>query len=127
MLNGPFPLPETIDRLIDGLGSSLPIIATDLGTYETAVRIMNTRGRLAADSQRRYDTALAMFERHVDTDELTRSLGLAQSDRRDAADVRVRAHRARARPSAGASCCPRATTTACCAPPRPCSRAASPT
>ena len=40
---------------------------------------MSTRGRLAADSQRRYDTALAMFERHVDTEELTRSLGLAQS------------------------------------------------
>jgi phosphate acetyltransferase len=78
VLNGGFDLPEPIDKLIDGLGSSLPIIATDLGTYETAVRIMNTRGRLAADSQRRYDTALAMFEKHVDTSELTRSLGVAR-------------------------------------------------
>ncbi|MCR2763881.1 phosphate acetyltransferase [Microbacterium sp. zg.B48] len=79
VLNGPFPLPDAIDRLIDGLGSALPIIATDLGTYDTTVRIMNTRGRLAADSSRRYDTALALFERHVDTQELTRSLGLAHS------------------------------------------------
>jgi len=79
VLNGPFPLPDAIDRLIDGLGSSLPIIATDLGTYDTTVRIMNTRGRLAADSSRRYDTALALFERSVDTQELTRSLGLAHS------------------------------------------------
>ena len=78
VLNGPFALPDAIDRLIDGLGSSLPIIATDLGTYETAVKIMSTRGRLAADSQRRYDTALAMFETHVDTQELTQSLGLAR-------------------------------------------------
>ena len=78
VLNGPFPLPDSIDRLIDGLDSSLPIIATDMGTYETAVHIMNTRGRLAADSQRRYDSALAMFERHVDTAELTRLLGLAR-------------------------------------------------
>ncbi|MFG6475146.1 phosphate acetyltransferase [Microbacterium sp. P06] len=78
VLNGGFDLPEPIDKLIDGLGSSLPIIATDLGTYETAVRIMNTRGRLAADSQRRYDTALAMFEKHVDTSELTRTLGVAR-------------------------------------------------
>ncbi|MFT4307576.1 MAG: phosphate acetyltransferase [Microbacterium sp.] len=77
VLNGPFPLPETIDRLIDGLGSSLPIITTDRGTYDTAVRIMNTRGRLAADSQRRYDTALSLFETHVDGAELTRLLGLA--------------------------------------------------
>ena len=79
VLNGPFALPNEIDRLIDGLGSSLPIIATDLGTYETAVRVMGTRGRLAADSKRRYDTALANFERAVDTAELTRLLGLARS------------------------------------------------
>lgn len=79
VLNGPFPLPDTIDRLIDGLGSALPIIATDLGTYETAVQIMNTRGRLAADSQRRYDSALAMWETSVDTHELTESLGLARA------------------------------------------------
>lgn len=78
VLNGGFELPDAIVRLIDGLGSSLPIIATDLGTYDTAVRIMNTRGRLAADSQRRYDTALAMFERHVDTQLLTRELGVAR-------------------------------------------------
>ncbi|MBT9607250.1 phosphate acetyltransferase [Microbacterium sp.] len=78
VLNGGFELPDAIVRLIDGLGSSLPIIATDLGTYDTAVRIMNTRGRLAADSQRRYDTALAMFERHVDTELLTRELGVSR-------------------------------------------------
>ncbi len=78
VLNGPFELPEQIDRLIDGLGTTLPIITTELGTYDTAVRIMNTRGRLAADSRRRYDTALALFEQHVDGAELTRLLGLAR-------------------------------------------------
>lgn len=79
VLNGPFVLPDDIDRLIDGLDSSIPIVATELGTFETAVRVMNTRGRLAAASQRRYDTALALFERHVDTDELRRALGLARA------------------------------------------------
>ncbi|MBN9190196.1 phosphate acetyltransferase [Microbacterium sp.] len=79
VLNGPFPLPDTIDRLIDGLDSSLPILATDFGTYETALRIMGTRGRLAADSQRRYDTALSLFEQHVDVEELTVALGVARS------------------------------------------------
>ncbi|WP_417561827.1 phosphate acetyltransferase [Microbacterium sp.] len=78
-LNGPFALPEPIDRLIDGLGSSLPIVTTDYGTYETALRIMRTRGRLAADSRRRYDTALALFEKHVDVDELIHALGLVRS------------------------------------------------
>ncbi|WP_409047392.1 phosphate acetyltransferase [Microbacterium sp. HA-8] len=79
VLNGGFELPEAITRLIDGLGSTLPIITTDLGTYDTAVRIMNTRGRLAADSQRRYDTALALFEKHVDTRELLAAFGVARA------------------------------------------------
>ncbi len=79
LLNGPFPLPEQIDRLMDGVASNLPIIATDEGTFETAVKVINTRGRFAAASQRRYDTALAMFEQHVDTAVLSRSLGLARS------------------------------------------------
>ena len=73
-LNGPFPLPEPVDRLIDGLESPLPILSTDLDTYETARRIMTTRGRLAADSQRRYDTALALFEQNVDTTDLLRRI-----------------------------------------------------
>jgi phosphate acetyltransferase len=79
VLNGPFELPAEIQRLIDGLDSPLPILATDLGTYETATRVMGARGRLAADSQRRYDTALQMFEDHVDTAELVRLLGLAHA------------------------------------------------
>ncbi|MFC8681352.1 phosphate acetyltransferase [Microbacterium ureisolvens] len=79
VLNGGFEIPEPVTRLIDGLGSSVPIITTELGTYETAVRIMGTRGRLAADSQRRYDTALALFEQSVDTDELLVAFGLARA------------------------------------------------
>ncbi|WP_309068672.1 phosphate acetyltransferase [Microbacterium sp.] len=78
VLNGPFPVPEDVLRLIDGLGSSLPIVTTDLGTYETAVRVMGARGR-ASGSGRRYDTALAMFEQHVDIAELTRVLGVARA------------------------------------------------
>jgi phosphate acetyltransferase len=79
VLNGGFELPEPVTRLLDGLGSNVPIITTDLGTFETAVRIMNTRGRLAADSQRRYDTALALFEQSVDTDELLQAFGVARA------------------------------------------------
>ncbi len=79
VINGGFPLPEAVDRLIDGVGGTLPIIATDLDTYETAARIMNTRGRLAADSRRHYDAAVTLFERHIDTVELTEALGLARS------------------------------------------------
>ncbi|MGL4257820.1 phosphate acetyltransferase [Microbacterium sp.] len=79
VLNGGFELPEPVMRLLDGLGSNVPIITTDLGTYETAARIMSTRGRLAADSQRRYDTALTLFEQNVDTDELLEAFGVARA------------------------------------------------
>ncbi|MDX2376880.1 phosphate acetyltransferase [Microbacterium sp. LRZ72] len=79
VLNGGFELPEAVARLIGGLASNLPIVATELDTYDTAVRIMNVRGRLAADSQRRYDTALALFENHVDTGELREALGVARA------------------------------------------------
>ena len=79
VLNGPFPLPEPIEQLLEGLASRVPIITTDLGTYDTAVRVMGARGRLAADSRRRYDTALGLFQTHVDISELTRLLGLAES------------------------------------------------
>ena len=79
VLNGGFELPEPVTRLLEGLGSSVPIITTDLGTYETAVRVMGTRGRLAADSQRRYDTALALFEQSVDTEELLVAFGVARA------------------------------------------------
>jgi len=79
VLNGGFPQAEPILRLIEGLGANVPIVATDLDTYETTVRMVHTRGRLAADSQRRYNTALALFEQHVPEDELLRVVGVARA------------------------------------------------
>lgn len=79
VLNGPFPLPAPILQLLDGFGSSVPIITTDLGTYDTAVRVMGTRGRITADARGRYDRALGLFQAHVDIAELTEQLGLAEA------------------------------------------------
>lgn len=78
VLNGGFELPEPIVRLIDGIRPTMPIIATELGSYDTAVRITRIRPRLAADSQRKLNTAQALFERHVDADTL---LGLLDVER----------------------------------------------
>lgn len=79
ILNGPFPLPEPIVQLLDGFSSTVPIITTDLGTYDTAVRVMGTRGLISPDSRARYDRALGLFQTHVDIAELTTQLGLAES------------------------------------------------
>lgn len=79
VLNGGFELSPVIDRLIAGLDHSLPIISTDLGTYATTQRIVQTRGQLSARSQRKVDTALALFEKHVDAAVLTDALGTGAS------------------------------------------------
>jgi phosphate acetyltransferase len=78
VLNGGFDLPDVIVRLIEGVHSTVPIIATRLGSYETALRITNTRGRLAADSQRKHDSALALFHRHVNADKLLELLNVTR-------------------------------------------------
>lgn len=80
VLNGGFDLPEPIERLLGGIRSPLPIVRTGLDTYETIVRITHARGRLAADSQRKYDTALTLFERHVDADALLARLDVSRQE-----------------------------------------------
>ncbi|HEY9470269.1 MAG TPA: DRTGG domain-containing protein, partial [Propionibacteriaceae bacterium] len=59
LVNGGFPIAPQIERVIDGLGTTLPIAVCDLGTYETATRVVACRSRLAADSPRKYALALA--------------------------------------------------------------------
>ncbi|MDQ0895233.1 phosphate acetyltransferase [Agromyces ramosus] len=80
VLNGGFPLSEQVERLIDGLKAGLPIIRTELGSYDTALSITHSRGRLAAESQRKRDTALSLFEQHVDGPALLDRLEIARPE-----------------------------------------------
>ncbi len=66
ILNGGFRPAPLIARLVNGLGSKLPILSTELGTFRSASAVADTHGRLSADSQRKVDTALSLFEQHVD-------------------------------------------------------------
>ncbi len=79
ILNGGFELAPQVQRLISGIGSSLPIAMSGLGTYEVLRRIQQTRGRLAADSPRKYDAARALFDEYVDAPELVRLLQVSPS------------------------------------------------
>jgi len=74
ILTGGFVPPEPIARLIGGFGQRLPIMRTSLGTFRTATAAARTRGRLTAASQRKVDIALALFEKHVDSDTLLERL-----------------------------------------------------
>ncbi|SIN68890.1 phosphate acetyltransferase [Agromyces cerinus] len=80
VLNGGIPIAEQVDRLVDGLKAGLPIIRTELSSYDTALAITHTRGRLAAESQRKRDTALALFEKHIDGQALLDLLEVARPE-----------------------------------------------
>ncbi|GGA69855.1 phosphate acetyltransferase [Pseudoclavibacter endophyticus] len=79
IVNGPFAFSPVIQQLLDGVDSNLPIIRCDTGTFETAQRVMQTRGFLAATSRRKIDVALASFERSVPGDEIRALLDVAPS------------------------------------------------
>ena len=79
ILNGGISLPPQVERLVSGLQSALPIATSPLGTFETAQRITATRGRLAADSTRKYDTARDLFDNNIDAPALLRLLEVSPS------------------------------------------------
>ncbi|GIG30279.1 phosphate acetyltransferase [Cellulomonas marina] len=66
ILNGGFEPPAPVQRLVEGLGTRLPVLLTDRGTFRSASAAASTRGFLSKESQRKVDTALALFEQHVD-------------------------------------------------------------
>jgi phosphate acetyltransferase len=76
ILNGGFELHPSIAALVSGLGLRLPIIATELGTFDTASAVASIRGRVTAGSQRKIDTALELMERHVDITDLLAQLAI---------------------------------------------------
>jgi phosphate acetyltransferase len=77
ILNGGLPLHPAIAALVAGLGLRLPIVATDLGTYETARAVAQARGRVTTGSQRKIDTALALMDTYVDTADLIAQLSIS--------------------------------------------------
>jgi phosphate acetyltransferase len=76
ILNGGLELHPSIAGLVSGLNQRLPIIATSLGTFETASRVAATRGRVTASSQRKIDTAIELMDTHVDTADLLAQLAI---------------------------------------------------
>ncbi|MFZ1177871.1 MAG: phosphate acetyltransferase [Mycobacterium sp.] len=76
ILNGGFELHKSIAALVAGLRLRLPIIATTLGTFETASAVASVRGRVTAGSLRKIDTALELMERHVDIVDLLAQLAI---------------------------------------------------
>uniref|UniRef100_UPI001BD3474D hypothetical protein n=1 Tax=Streptococcus oralis TaxID=1303 RepID=UPI001BD3474D len=54
----------------EGIDSNLPILRTQLGTFDTAQRIMGARGVLTTRSERKIAASLVDFTTHIDADAL---------------------------------------------------------
>jgi phosphate acetyltransferase len=80
ILYGGFELSESVQNLIAGLDHNIPIMTTRYDTYDSVLHVVATRGRLAADSQRKYDTALQLFHDSVNTEALLEKMNVARSD-----------------------------------------------
>ncbi|MEB3984068.1 phosphate acetyltransferase [Mycobacterium sp. 663a-19] len=76
ILNGGFELHPSISALVSGLRLRLPIIATELGTYDTAGAVASARGRVTATSQRKIDTAVELVNTHMDVADLLAQLAI---------------------------------------------------
>jgi phosphate acetyltransferase len=80
VLNGGIALAPQVSRLIEGIGATMPIVATDLGTHATTSALNGVRGRLTKESTRKITTAQALFEEYVDGDALLDRLEVARTD-----------------------------------------------
>src|SRR5699024_7523291 len=63
----------------DGLGQRLPLIATRHGTFETARKVVETRGLLSTGSQRKIDLARSLFEAGIDGSRLREAVDVARA------------------------------------------------
>jgi phosphate acetyltransferase len=79
VLIGGFRPPEPVVEVVRGIDEHLPVVLTDHDSYEAATIVGSTRGSVG-DSQRKVDTALGVFNAHIDGDALVESLAVPPSD-----------------------------------------------
>jgi phosphate acetyltransferase len=68
LLTGGLKPPDSVDRLLTGLGDNIvPILSVTDDTYQTATRIGHVRSYISADADAKIRLSLRLFDRHVDT------------------------------------------------------------
>lgn len=74
------PGPDILN-LAHRLAPGTPVLAVATGSFTTAAGLFTLDGKLGAGTPRKAETALGLFETHVDTAELTERLSVARSAR----------------------------------------------
>ena len=78
ILNGGFELPEEIKKLIKGIDSSIPIIACNLGSFDTTMLVVKTRALLTADDKIKLARAHGLVANHIDLLQAARAIEFAE-------------------------------------------------
>ncbi|MEV4431430.1 phosphate acetyltransferase [Streptomyces sp. NPDC049585] len=74
------PGPDIL-ALAGRLAPGTPVVSVPGGSFPTAAELFAIEGKLEASSPRKAETALGLFERHVDTAALTQRISVARSER----------------------------------------------
>ncbi len=72
---------QDVMRLASRLAPGTPVAVVPEGSFPTATGLSTLEGRLGTTSPRKAETALGLFELHVDTAELTSRIELSRSER----------------------------------------------
>jgi phosphate acetyltransferase len=82
MLTGGFPLHRNLEKLLDGLGDiALPLLSVSSDTWTTARRVAGVPAVMRPSNQRKIETALGIFEEHVDTHLLEQRIEVTRTER----------------------------------------------
>ena len=71
MLTGGLVPEEPIQKVIEGFADTVPIIAVNENTFQAAIRVENIHASITPDNTRKITQALAVFEKHINMDELS--------------------------------------------------------
>lgn len=80
LLTGGIPLDDSVRRLIEGIGPTIPVLSTACPTFVTAQRASAVRGAITAGSERTIEAALALVEKHLDGASLLDRVDVARTD-----------------------------------------------
>lgn len=76
VLTGGYEIPDTISRLLEGVGSDLPIAIVQTGTFETAERLSRVHGPMTKDSRVKLDVARRIVAEQIDVPRIIEAINL---------------------------------------------------
>ena len=80
VLTGGYPIPEPVQRLLEGVPHNLPIVSTELGTFTAAAQLSGVRGPMSKDSTRKLEVARRLFSERVDSEALMKAINVSASE-----------------------------------------------